>query len=132
MKRSLDAFIIEDDEADAFFARRTLDRSGLLGRVTIFQYARKALEALNHNSVPAPDLIMVDLNMPGMNGTEFARRLAEDMPEIRANLQIWMLTSSIDPRDIAQALNDCGVDRVVPKNTPEQTIISYLKSFPGL
>ena len=69
-----------------------------------FIYAKEALDILL-SGTDNPDFILLDINMPGMNGWEFldSLQLAKAAPE---NLPvIYLLSSSLDPEDEAKARN---------------------------
>lgn len=68
---------------------------------------REALEALRcqgeYASVPRADLVLLDLNMPGMNGIEFLSELRRD-PELKHTIVIVLTTSDLD-EDKVEAYN---------------------------
>src|SRR5690606_15881821 len=57
-------------------------------------------EALNQLKFQPPDLIFLDINMPGMDGFEFLRELSA----LPVDLQVIMLSSSISPADIQRSM----------------------------
>lgn len=73
---------------------------------------------------PFPSLILMDLNMPGMNGIEATRKL-RDHPDYSAIPIISMLTSSVDPRDKSRAQSACANTYMVKPTNP----MSYVEMF---
>jgi len=93
------ALLIDDSEIDNFANRLLLERSGHFGRVEAFTYAGDALTYLTSKDRSQVDLILLDLNMPRMNGEEFLVEYA-DLPESRKSTAIVvMLTSSTASKD---------------------------------
>jgi signal transduction histidine kinase/CheY-like chemotaxis protein len=79
--------LVDDEEVTRYLVRQLLPRS----RYSI-QTARDGQEGLQQLGAARPDLILVDLNMPGMNGYEFLRRL-QDM-STHADIPAVVLTSA--------------------------------------
>ena len=100
-KRMLNTvMVVDDSETDLLFARIVLERSGVVGRLVLLDSARDALAFLTDPDKPSVDLILLDINMPGMDGFEFLGRYelqcAQPVPVV-------MLTSSPDPADRVRA-----------------------------
>ena len=99
--------LIDDSEADLLFARIMMQRSGMPYDVETYESARDALQALRDGSAGC-DIILLDINMPGMSGYEFLDAYQQLCAEKRACAVVVMLTSSPDPSDRERALAyDC-------------------------
>ncbi len=98
--------LVEDDRVDIMTVQRALIRNNVGNPLYV---ARTGLEALGmlrgskgfKKIDPPPALILLDLNLPRMSGTEFLKELRAD-PELRS-LKIIVLTSSNEPSDKAVA-----------------------------
>lgn len=97
--------LVEDDRVDIMTVQRALTRNNVSNPLYI---ARTGLEALGmlrgegfRKIDPPPALILLDLNLPRMSGTEFLQELRAD-PKLRS-LKIIVLTSSNEPSDKAVA-----------------------------
>lgn len=99
---SIHFLLVEDDEVDIMDIQRTFAKNKILNPLHI---AKNGLEALNmlygRNGVekldPTPKIILLDINMPKMNGLEFLKELRSD-PEMTTKL-VFVLTSSDDDSD---------------------------------
>ena len=103
--------VIDDDEPTNFFTRMILEESGCTRYIKIVQSGREALDYLSNsaqpgcdeNCYPCPDLILLDINMPAMNGWEFLEEYKKLDKEHRAKIITVMLTTSLFPEDMARA-----------------------------
>jgi CheY-like chemotaxis protein len=91
--------LVEDISADAILFREALRDAGLANDLTVVQDGRRALEALRDDR--RPDLMLLDLNLPGKNGREVLDEVRRD-PAF-ATLPIVIVTTSSSPKDIAFA-----------------------------
>lgn len=100
--------LIDDSEADLLFSRIIVSRSGVCDDVLEFDCARNALAHLEAPAGGDVDMILLDINMPGMDGFQFLRAYEDLQRTARARAIVVMLTSSPDPRDREQAESfDC-------------------------
>ncbi|MGI8510039.1 MAG: response regulator [Gemmatimonadaceae bacterium] len=107
--RVLNLVLIEDDEVDVMNVRRALDRAHVTNSLFVANNGLEGLELLRSDRVPRERrLVLLDLNMPKMNGIEFLRALRDD-PELRGT-PVVVLTTSDDERDKVHAydLNVAG------------------------
>lgn len=96
------ALVIDDDPINNLICAQLLKHSGKVDTVSCFLLAPKALEWLMALT-PAeyPELLLLDINMPIMDGWEFLAALHQCMPEHL--LRIAILTSSVSEEDRAKA-----------------------------
>ncbi len=107
--RQLNILLVEDDQVDVMNVQRAFNKSGIASPLKVVGNGVDALQALRNGDVPLSRLlILLDLNMPRMNGIEFLRELRAD-PELR-QLPVVVLTTSDDERDRIEAyhLNVAG------------------------
>lgn len=84
--------LVDDDEIDIMGVKREFKRSNLENPVVVASNGLEALEKLRNGSVPYPRMILLDLNMPKMNGIEFLKEARRD-PELKETI-IFVLTTS--------------------------------------
>ncbi len=95
--------IIDDNEVDQMLCRRLVKRSGLVDNVLGFLSAEDALEYLRSQTLPAADAILLDINMPKMDGFEFLDAATRELGARFARIVIMMLTTSLNPHDQERA-----------------------------
>jgi two-component system, OmpR family, alkaline phosphatase synthesis response regulator PhoP len=112
--------IVEDDEDIADSIRFNLEREGFRVRI-----AATGEDALNVILSGPPNLILLDLNLPGMNGFEICRRLkAESATE---KIPILMLTARAEETDKVLGLN-MGADDYVTKPFSMRELVARINA----
>lgn len=119
--REVSFLLVEDDNVDVMAMRRTFETLKIANPLIV---ARNGIEALahlrgedGHKKLEPPFLILLDLNMPKMNGLEFLDVLRDD-PELRTAVVFVMTTSNHD-RDRVSAYERNVAGYVVKANPAE-------------
>ncbi len=116
--------VVDDDPIFQFTAMRTLQNVKLATPVMQFSNGREILNYLrNHAEDPArlPDIIFLDINMPLMDGWMFLDDFHNVRESLAKPITIYMVSSSIDMRDIDKAReNPLVTDYVVKPVSPER------------
>ena len=103
-ERQLNILLVEDDEIDVMNVRRAFERNNVSNPLYVAGNGLEALEMLRDGTVPRERrLILLDLNMPKMNGIEFLQALRAD-PEL-SSAPVVVLTTSNDDQDKIDAYN---------------------------
>lgn len=116
---------IDDDSVDQYMYKRLMSRSGLVENVITFQLASEALEFLKSDDSPHIEIILLDINMPRMDGFEFLERASAELGEKFALSVVVMLTTSLNPADIERANSFSMVKGYIDK----PLTIEHLKDF---
>lgn len=111
--------LAEDDPDDRLLTRRALQKSRIANTISTVEDGEELMEYLRHEGeytdpedAPRPGLILLDLNMPRMDGREALKKIKSD-PELR-RIPVIVLTTSEAEQDILQSY-DLGVNAFVTK-----------------
>ncbi|SCM78498.1 Response regulator rcp1 [uncultured Sporomusa sp.] len=103
--KSMNILLIEDDEVDIMNVERAFKRINLTNPLYIARDGVEALAMLRGQNgkaiVPWPRLILLDINMPRMNGIEFLHEIRQD-PTLKM-ITVIVLTTSNEERDVVAA-----------------------------
>jgi CheY-like chemotaxis protein len=91
--------LIDDNSDDNFFHEREIKKSNPENFVVINNSGAKALEYLKSSEHPPTDLILLDINMPGMNGWEFLKEYDSLDVQLKNHTIVMMLTTSDNDDD---------------------------------
>jgi CheY-like chemotaxis protein len=91
-------FLIEDDDIDAMSIQREFKRRHISSPIIRAKDGVEAFELLALGKIRRPFVILLDLQMPRMNGLEFLTSLRKDCDY--KNSVVFVLTTSIDEKDI--------------------------------
>lgn len=90
--------LIEDDELDVISVERTLKKFYTSYDLQVAHNGKEALAMLTRSEDPVkPDVVLLDLNMPKMNGIEFLKAIRQDAELV--NLPVFVMTTSSEPSD---------------------------------
>jgi len=100
--RPINILLVEDDDIDVELIERTLEKDRVLNRLYRVKDGVEAMQFLQrtgeHADAERPDLVLLDLNMPRMDGRETLKRIKGN-PELEM-LPVVVFTSSDDERDV--------------------------------
>ncbi len=106
--RKMNFLLVEDDTIDVKNVQRAFKKNDISNPLHVAGNGEEALLMLRGNGVgpsivPPPQVILLDLNMPKMNGIEFLQELRKD-PELKS-ISVFVLTTSDEERDKVAAYN---------------------------
>lgn len=108
MKSIKNVFFIDDDQLFVFLTKKTIEATNIAARIKEFRDGEEAinyLKRITNKKSLLPDIILVDLNMPVMDGWEFLNEYILLSPQIKKKTTIYLVSSSISPHDIDRAKN---------------------------
>ena len=117
--------LIEDNDANRYLARFLLEKNGL----NVIQ-AKNGVEGGRLALAQPPDLILMDIEMPEMDGYEAARRLKSD--PTTAKVPIMAFTSYAHPSDRQRALEQGFSDYLEKPFEVDELIRRVLKLLPSV
>lgn len=129
--------LIEDNETTSFLNNRLLSRLGVARQVTSFSKAEEALNFLWGDGATGgaqapqitPDLVFVDLKMPGMNGFDFLERYSQLPADAQERTVVAVLTTSMHGADTARVAQYPNVEYLTKPLTEEKMQRLLAKRF---
>jgi CheY-like chemotaxis protein len=126
------ACIVDDDPIFVFATKKVMQMARFCKSFLVFRNGKEALDSLvsivNSGTV-LPDIILLDLNMPVMDGWQFLDEFIKmDLPR---KITIYVVSSSIDPNDIKRAERYKEVENYLIKPVTEKTLQGILAGLDG-
>lgn len=118
--------LIEDDVVDVLTLRRALRDAEINMPLRVVENGEEALRYLRNTGDELPAVIILDLNMPRMNGIEFLR-IAKTDEEIRP-IPVVVLTTSAEEKDKHDAFM-CGIAGYLLKPVEYDTFVQIMRTF---
>jgi len=113
MDKVINILLVEDDKLDVIDLQRTLAKMNILHKASITRNGEEAIEFLNNvDYADRPDVVLLDINMPKMNGIEFLSNIRRK-DEWR-DLKVFIVTTS-DERIDREAAKKLGVSGYIVK-----------------
>jgi CheY-like chemotaxis protein len=125
--------LIEDDLVDAEAIQRAFRKQKIANPFVVFPDGVEALRALRHEpgapEIPPPYIILLDINMPRMNGLEFLRSLRSD-PVLQRDI-VFVLTTSERDEDKLEAYGNHVAGYIVKNRAGEDflKVIQMLRAY---
>jgi CheY-like chemotaxis protein len=116
--------LVEDDIVDVMTIRRALKELHVLNPVTHMEHGEAALAHLRQGERPC--IILLDLNMPVMNGIEFLQAIKQDA-QFRS-IPVIMLTTSEEQKDKVRSF-DLGVAGYMAKPVDYRQFVEMIRSI---
>ncbi len=130
IKNKIDSVcIIDDDLIYQFLAKEEITYTNLVSKVMFFDDGAQAIKYITSKLDTSdiallPDVIFLDINMPIMDGWEFLEAYLPLKPRIGKNIVIYVVSSSIDMRDLDRARNISAVSDYIIKPISSNRLVS--------
>lgn len=129
MKKIEKACIIDDDPILIYGVKRLMAEIDFCESLIIYQNGQDAIDGLNAisaNGEKFPSVILLDLNMPIMNGWEFLEEFVKISNHNREKTIIYIISSSVDPRELERIKNYQVVNNYILKPISKEDLESVL------
>ena len=135
MKKINCILLVDDNPADNEFHKIIINDSHVCHQVKIATNGRNALDYIiksgkgDLTEFPKPDLIFLDINMPGMNGFEFLEEYHKLDSNLKSKIVIIMLSTSLNPDDAEKAKQIQEVTEFMNKPLMVETLQRTIEKY---
>lgn len=127
--------IAEDEENDVFFLKRAMQKAGITNPVYVVDSGQAVLDYLQGNDrysdrvqYPAPHLLLLDLKLPCVNGSDILRWIRQD--SLYRLMPVIVLTSSTLTTDVQEAY-DAGANSYAVKPSDPEELVALVRDLAG-
>ena len=125
-KEPVKILLAEDDKDDQEFFSEALDASKVPSELTTVENGQELIDHLKDPAEPNPDIIFMDINMPGKGGKEALAEIKSD--ETLKEIPTVMLSTSSHPTDIEETFEK-GANLYVKKPNSIYSLVNILKKI---
>ena len=122
--------IIDDDPFNNLICKMAVENTLDNVNVTTFEDPEEALIFIQeqYTNMSIPSIVLLDINMPTMTGWQFLEEFAKFDEAIRTQFNIYIVSSSVDQRDIDRANNNALIKGMISKPIKKENILSIVNS----
>ncbi|WP_276364173.1 response regulator [Daejeonella sp. H1SJ63] len=123
--------IIDDSQLDCFIAEKIIQNTGTFSSVKSYTEATDALESIKDlgEKIDAVTIIVLDIQMPLMNGFQFVEAFEQLPSEVQSNYAIFMFSSSINENDKNRMENYPSIRRFYGKPISKDTVARMIEQL---
>jgi CheY-like chemotaxis protein len=124
--------IVDDDKIYTFLVKKTIEQTNLVGMIKVFDHGLDAINFLKKNADnpdTLPEIILLDLSMPVLDGWGFLEEYILLSPKLGRKIIIYIISSSISPYDIAKAKSISLVTDFIIKPISKEKLIEIFKKL---
>ena len=125
-------YLVDDDPTFQFLTRKVIEGTSLVKQIRIFDNGQAAINFLQiHAEEPEllPEIILLDLFMPILDGWGFLDEFISIKPRIGKPITIYVVSSSIDVQDLVRASHYQEVSDYIVKPVTRDKFISMIKAL---
>ena len=130
LDHKINLLVIDDDDINIFIIKKIVEKTGFDIEMTSKSNGQQAVDYLKHTiatNAPLPQLILIDINMPVMNGWEFIEAYQE--LGITAPVDLYILSSSVYENDIEKTKSYASVKGFISKPLSMERLTELIKPF---
>lgn len=123
--------LIDDDEIYKFTAKKIIEMVDPTQNIIAFENGRDAMDFLSDKFLSKdqlPDILLVDIEMPKMNGWEFLDAYDSVQGELKKSISVYMVSSSIDEQDKRRSKTYKSVRDYIPKPLNKEIVKNILNA----
>jgi len=131
MEHSPLIWIIDDDDLFIMITRNNIRKAATLVETEVFHDGLESMDCLKERIASEgilPDIILLDLNMPIADGWNFLSHYIQLEEKVRKKINLFVCTSSIDPKDIQRAKEFGDVIDFKEKPLSKEAILDILQN----
>lgn len=128
MKKKI-IWVNDDDAIYQTIINKLIQKSGVFSALSSFINGKEAIFALNYsleNNDTIPDIILLDINMPVMDGWEFMEEIKRIKSKISKNIIIYIVSSSIALEDKNKSKTFTDISGYIPKPISVADLLSIV------
>lgn len=132
MKTIKNLTLIDDDDIFVFLTKKAIESTNLVELIKVFGNGLDAINFLKENSNnidSLPEIILLDLSMPIMDGWQFLDQFTKLIPKIGKKITIYICSSSISPSDVLLAKKNNAVSDYIIKPVTKEKLIELIKDL---
>ena len=122
--------LIDDDKIFQYLTHRVITDTHLIKEIEVFSNGLDALnylESVSLDKKKLPDIILLDLFMPVMDGWGFLKKYMDLQSKLAKKIPIYIVSSSIDPIDIQKSKSINSVIDFIVKPMTKETFLQIVK-----
>ncbi len=96
-------WVIDDDQIYQMIIKKLIKRADVFEEQSYYKCTYQVFEDLENSEIFLPDIILLDINMPGMDGWQFIEKLRSAYPDLLTRTSIYIVSSSIAYSDKERA-----------------------------
>lgn len=126
MKKFNSILLIDDDQVHNFLANRLIKQLELSDKIVTFQNGQQGIDYIEgiSDSAKFPDLILLDLNMPGRTGIEVLESLKNAGADLNM-IQVIIISALVHSNDL-ELIKSIGVNKVLIKPITKEKLLNSL------
>ncbi|MFZ4797275.1 MAG: response regulator [Bacteroidia bacterium] len=114
--------IINDDDVFSFIVKKSILKLSICNQITTFVNGEDAINSFKNHLNSLPDIILLDINMPVMDGWSFLNEFEE--LNIEKNISIYLISAHISEEDNIKAKNNIYITGVLEDPTDTNTLLT--------
>lgn len=132
MKKIDTLCLVDDDNFFLFLTQKVIEGANLVNQIKLFPNgyeAIKFLKSAQENQEELPEVILLDLNMPVLDGWGFLEEYLLLQPNLEKKITIYIVSSSIDPFDFERARSISAVSDFIVKPVSKEKLLEALQNL---